>query len=399
MSLKEFWENNRHKIKPVLKLASRCVDSYTDLKPDPGVLDYVSLAFAFKENYEVTYRHNDPYNYFNNYEWRMIENPAIAGIIISLINRFAKSPISPTTVTESGSAYIGKLGDITFGWVFYEDELEKVFVWHEDCELYPEFISKAFWEVHSTNHMVMGNIPNSDSSITVYLKEEDWTNSTIYHSPRVDTYAEEIQAYIKNGVYRSILFYGPPGTGKSNLIRGISSKLGLKTIRIKDLSDISADIIVEVVKVFNPDAIILEDVDSASVKDISDLLDKIEGFNKCQKLTFGTANRINSLEDTLLRPGRFDETIEIKTLEPEVVRKLVGDDDQLFKLVKNYPAAFIAEVMKRVKTKGKEAALDNMKDLKSRLKKISRNNYELDDEEEENFNEVACEIESENESE
>lgn len=381
-SLKEFWAKNRHKITPALKLAKRCIGDIAELKDDPKPIDFAALALSFKENYDVTYRLNDPYNYFNGHGWKLIENPALAGIICELITSHVADPIVPITATDSGAAYMTEIGGIRFGWVYYDEQLEKVYVWREHSSQYPEVIAKMFWEAHPLHHVVMGNVANPETTMNIYLRDEDWQKSTIFHSPRVDQYSQEIMDYLKDDVYRSILFYGPPGSGKSNLVRGISSKLGLKTIRVKDLSEINADIIAEVVNIFNPDAIILEDVDSAAVKDISDLLDKMEAFNKSQKLTFGTANRVSSLEDALLRPGRFDEIIEINNLEPEVIRKMVGDDEELFKKVKNFPAAFIGELMKRIKTKGRAQALANMQDLTARLKKIKKSNYELDCDEE-----------------
>lgn len=384
MSLKDFWAKNRHKIMPAIKLAKRCVGDVAELKENPKVIDFVALGFSFKENYDITYRLNDPYNYFNSHSWKLIENTAIAGIVGDLVSSYDDEPVVPITSTESGAAFIAEVNGIRFGWVYYEEQLEKVYVWREHMSIFPDVISKMFWEAHPSHHVVMGNINNPEATMNIYWIDEDWDKSTIFHSPRVDEFSQDIMDYLKAGIYRSILFYGPPGSGKSNLVRGISAKLGLKTIRVKDLSDISADVIAEVIGLFNPDAIILEDVDSASVDDISDFLDKMEGFNKAQKLTFGTANRVNGLDDALLRPGRFDQVVEINNLEPEVIRKMVEGDEQLFNLVKGYPAAFTAELMKRVKTKGKEHALANIGDLKARLKKIKRNNYELESDDEEN---------------
>lgn len=384
MSLKDFWAKNRHKIMPAIKLAKRCVGDVAELKENPKAIDFVALGFSFKENYDITYRLNDPYNYFNSHSWKLIENAAIAGIVGELVSSFDDDPVMPITATESGAAFIAEVNGIRFGWVYYEEQLEKVYVWREHMSAFPDVISKMFWEAHPSRHVVMGNVNNPDATMNIYWIDEDWDKSTIFHSPRVDEFSQDIMDYLKDGVYRSILFYGPPGSGKSNLVRGISAKLGLKTIRVKDLSEISADVIAEVIGLFNPDAIILEDVDSASVDDISDFLDKMEGFNKAQKITFGTANRVNGLDDALLRPGRFDQVVEINNLEPEVIRKMVEGDEQLFNLVKGYPAAFTAELMKRVKTKGKAHALANIGDLKARLKKIKRNNYELESDEEEN---------------
>jgi SpoVK/Ycf46/Vps4 family AAA+-type ATPase len=133
----------------------------------------------------------------------------------------------------------------------------------------------------------------------------------------------------------------------------------------------------EIIKVVGPDCIILEDIDHLGHEEIVDLLDKIEDFNHENKLVFATANRVSRLDNALLRPGRFDEAIEIKNIDEEVLLKLVQGDSEIFEIVKNFPVAFAVELMKRVKILGKEEALQNIQDLQDRVDNFSLVNYEL----------------------
>ena len=372
MNIKKFYKQNQHKILPAFRLVKKCLIDYGELKEEKSYIDYVTFAMVCKDNYNVIYNVNDPYNYFSGHQWKRIENEAIAFIIRDLI-RSLGDDFAQVACSDSSSAYMANIDDVQFGWVIYEEELDSVYV-NKDClDSYLPVLADMFWKKHTSGHVTIGQHQNNGVS-TFYVREDSW-DSKIYPSPRASVYVEELSKYIQEGIYRSVLFYGPPGTGKSNLVRDICQKLQLKTIRIKGVSDISGDILYEVINIFNPDGLIIEDIDSCKVQDLSDLLDKFEKFNKIQKFTFGTANHINNLESALIRPQRFDKLIEIKYLEESVVKELTNNDPELFELCQHMPAAYIMEIMKRVKIEGKEKTLDDIQDLKMRLGNTDESDY------------------------
>lgn len=357
--------------KPLLQVAKRCIEDVVDMRESSTILDYIKLGFSIKQNVEDSYNLNDPYTYFNNMKWRVITDTIFGEMLSDLIRDSEYSNVIVQTVSESSGAYLADIEGVRFGWLVYNEDTEKVFVLKEDLDKYIKVLEKIFWEKYSSGHVVLGM-----SGQNFYVKE-DVSCVNFHTTQRGREYAEELKLYSDQGYSRSMLFYGPPGTGKSNLVKSIAYHLKLRTIRINNLSELSTDVVSSILELFNPDAIILEDIDNVPAKNISDILDKLEGFNKSKKMIFGTANEVSQLDNALLRPERFDEVNEIRYLEEAVVLELVGGDEEIFELVKGFPAVFITEIMKRIKIKGREKALLTLKDLTDRLENIGGVNYEL----------------------
>lgn len=190
---------------------------------------------------------------------------------------------------------------------------------------------------------------------------------------------EDFYGFSLDGDQRYLLddFTITHNSGKSNLVKGITHCLKAKCVRFTDLSSMNNAFVAEILRTLNPDAVVLEDIDHMSMDEIDDLLDKLEDFNNQKKLIFATANQVRKLDDALLRPGRFDEVKEIKTLDEEVLMNLVENDEELFQISKSFPVAFTVELLKRVKVLGKEKALQNMQDIKDRVDNLNNTNYEL----------------------
>ncbi len=134
--------------------------------------------------------------------------------------------------------------------------------------------------------------------------------------------------------HRGYLFYGPPGTGKTSLVSALAANFGL-SIYLINLGDFNDRTLMNAVNQISQNSVLLfEDIDcmknsrtreSASsptrtqtpdqketVADkngvtLSGLLNALDGFYAPTNVLFMmTTNRIETLDDALLRPGRID---------------------------------------------------------------------------------------------
>ena len=142
------------------------------------------------------------------------------------------------------------------------------------------------------------------------------------------------EKYNKMGakIPKGIMFYGPPGTGKTLMASAISGEtnanfiyasgsefvekyVGIGASRIRSLF--------EKAKKQSPCIIFIDEMDAIGVSRSSDnnserdqtlnqLLVELDGFNRYENvIVIGATNRMEILDDALLRPGRFDRHIYI----------------------------------------------------------------------------------------
>ncbi len=171
-------------------------------------------------------------------------------------------------------------------------------------------------------------------------------------------------------INRTVLFYGPPGTGKSTISRTLCDNLKLRSLRVRveDVGDLGSEPVVEMIRIFEPDVVIFDDLDRA-MSQIA-LLETLENLHKRVRFVFATVNHIENLQQALIRPGRFDELIEVTTLDEAAVMKVLGDYADSFEAVKEWPVAFISEYVIRRRILGKEKALAALDDLKKRVDRL-----------------------------
>jgi nucleoside-triphosphatase THEP1 len=375
--LNKFYQNHKHNIVPSLSFAKKCVDSYLELKKakKPSGLEYLSFGLSMKGNFHEAFPEPAPFLFFRGKEeWvRLNYDDDFYNFVFNLLKN-ENHHINKVARNEQGeTAYIITIDGISFGACAFNNKCEKIYVHQSNLNDYEALLAKLFWQQFETNRIVIGCKSNE-----IYSREE--FHEPIFATQKASELASTISVYTDHGISRSILFYGPPGSGKSNLAKSIISKLDYKSIRIKNLDGICLDSVYLILKVFNPDAIILEDIDSMEMSDMSVILDKLETFNRQGKLIIATANNPTRMESAIIRPGRFDEVIEINILEKEAVYNLIGSDDHaIYTLVKDWPAAFILELMKRIKAKGKEAALAEIKDLTSRMNNVTTGGCQIVD--------------------
>lgn len=146
-----------------------------------------------------------------------------------------------------------------------------------------------------------------------------------------------------------VLLHGPPGTGKTLIAKAVANKTNASFIRLSG-SDLARKFIGEgaqlvrdlfkaareeepcVVFIDEIDAIASKRVDSKTSGDaevqrtLMQLLNELDGFEDRGEVSIIAAtNRVDMLDDAILRPGRFDRLIEVA--EPDVAGR-----EQIFQI-------------------------------------------------------------------
>lgn len=186
------------------------------------------------------------------------------------------------------------------------------------------------------------------------------------------TYAPYLRKCLEQGVNRTVLFYGPPGSGKTTVTRTLCDLLELRSLRVRveDIADLGSEVLADMIKIIEPDVVIFDDLDRA-LSQVA-LLETLENLHKTVRFVFATVNDIYCLEPALLRPGRFDELIEVTKLDPSAVKMLLGEfATDSYEVVKDWPVAFINEYCIRRRLLGKEKALAALEDLQKRVERLS----------------------------
>lgn len=147
-------------------------------------------------------------------------------------------------------------------------------------------------------------------------------------------FINQVEKYKKMGakIPKGILFYGPPGTGKTLLASAVAGEtkssffsasgsefvekyVGVGAKRVRTLFEKAKKEAPSVIFIDEIDAIgAKRHLDSNNEKDqtLNQLLVELDGFNTDQTVVvIGATNRLDLLDEALLRPGRFDRHMYI----------------------------------------------------------------------------------------
>ncbi len=363
----KFIKLNNRKINKLVKFGTQAVVDANTLinKPNPGKLAYLTLAGKLKTNYETNMKQDEVYLKYSDVWYEFV-----SGTFYSLAIAYLREEFQDKVIKDE-NYYFLILPNFSLCWKesldLIKDSKEVVSLWISDkdeIKSAQHLIKNLFWKYYNKS-VVFGTTDNG----AVRLSADPFDD--FIPSEMADEISEKLNKYLINKMSRSLLFYGPPGTGKSTLLRTISRKLDQNSIRMSVLSfkKMSASQVKELIELFNPTIMIIEDIDHTSLEDGSNILAIMEMLNKQPgKLILGTINQVKKLNPAIVRPGRFDELIEIKQLDAKILRKMVGYDDQIFDIVKDFPIASISELMKRVKVLGRDEALKSLYDIEKRIK-------------------------------
>lgn len=144
------------------------------------------------------------------------------------------------------------------------------------------------------------------------------------------------EKYQKMGakIPKGILFYGPPGTGKTLLASAVAGETNSSFFNVTGSEFVEKYVGVGAKRVRTlferarkeaPSIIFIDEIDAIGAKrhlesnnekdqTLNQLLVEMDGFNKDSSvIIIGATNRIDLLDDALLRPGRFDRHVHISS--------------------------------------------------------------------------------------
>merc|ERR1719295_2543299 len=168
---------------------------------------------------------------------------------------------------------------------------------------------------------------------------------------------------------KGVLLYGPPGTGKTLLARAVAHHTECTFIRVSG-SELVQKFIGEgsrmvrelfvLAREHAPSIIFMDEVDSIGGARIAgnrggdsevqrtmlELLNQLDGFEPAQNIKVLMAtNRIDILDDALLRPGRIDRKIEFPNPNAESRQQILKIHSRKMNLMRNINLKTVAEKM------------------------------------------------------
>lgn len=199
-------------------------------------------------------------------------------------------------------------------------------------------ISRRSLNSYSEGKMDFGNkYLFTNEGLQVLNSVKKWKNNRLWYDDRCIRY------------YRGCLLHSRPGMGKSELIIQVAMKLKIPIYQF-DLSSFDNKSLNKKIEELGPlKAIILfEDIDCVFNKrdnltktltepgvTFDSFINLLSGANSIvNKYVFMTTNNIDTIDEALIRPGRIDEKIELKSLnkeEKEIVANLIVKDENLAK--------------------------------------------------------------------
>lgn len=287
------------------------------------------------------------------------------------------------TSDEAMLIHVHHFKGIKFGYVANKrhEYVPEVFVQINAMEQAKAVIKEELWRLMKNDNIVLRQVKvksaTAEAFNSISLEVDDAFRPM--PSKRAGEYSRYLRKCIDAGVSRSVMLYGPPGTGKSTMARTIVESLGMKSfrIRVEDIAHIETSAVFEAISIFEPDAVILDDFDRSDMQ--AKLLETLEFFQQHVKLVIATVNNKNHLDEAILRPGRFDELLQIKQMDDDVVRAVLGEEHAFaYDTVKDWPIAFIQEYVKRLRFMNPEEAASSVKELAQRVKRLKK--YDDEDE-------------------
>lgn len=304
-----------------------------------------------------------------------VSNRQLEGKIKELkgeINSFKKTPLVLATVTE----------------VFDETKIGiQGAVGHEFLVTCPGSINRDLLEpgarvALNQNHLTVVNVFPAKKDKDISAMEIDEKPDVTYEDiggldKQIIEVKETVELPIKNpelfeeiGIDppKGILLYGPPGTGKTLLAKAVAHETNATFIKIvasefvnKYLGEGSRIVrdVFSLAKEKSPAIIFIDEIDAIGTKRVSSsegadrevqrtlmqLLAELDGFESRGDVgIIGATNRPDILDEALLRPGRFDRTIDVPNPNCESRKRILEIHTEKMKIDENIDFEKISEI-------------------------------------------------------
>jgi hypothetical protein len=190
-------------------------------------------------------------------------------------------------------------------------------------------------------------------------------------SPRGDEILDMVRAMVSEPDYKSILLEGPPGTGKTVMSHYLADSLAptgrILSLRY-DLKYMNSEIVKELCEILSPDIILIDDIDKLEDDLPNTVLEELRiGSNTLVILTANNAFVPGVLDGSLMRPGRIDESFEIRDIGVEIKNPVwMKDlDPDVRAEILSWPVAAQQSVENRFQRRGVSGL--NLEELRKRL--------------------------------
>jgi SpoVK/Ycf46/Vps4 family AAA+-type ATPase len=216
----------------------------------------------------------------------------------------------------------------------------------------------------------------------VWYCEDKWESGEDLHkaafpSEVANRVYEDAKLFLSKGLSRSILLYGPPGVGKSHVLRRVRDLVGGYSLRFeaRAVSTYPADC-QNLARILRPDVVLIDDVDRTPEKTGHKgqaTLTFLESIRDDVKLVLASANFLNEMDPAALRAGRWDQLVEITSLDEGVLEALIGDEvpTEFRERLRKLPVAYIHEFHRRREVLGLALALDSVENLVAQAEMVA----------------------------